>query len=157
MSLIGSFDGTISQRLTHFEIDLRSIAGHTGVPSRRDNPIGHGWKGAPEVVALCSIGNGTSPLQGRVLLLAIAVHPSRFTSLDASANTTDDADEMFFYREDGLCRFYDVKPNGSLGSPILAGMVIRRARRIQVSIPTIVECGLSGRVVGRLRPQVKSA
>ena len=33
----------------------------------------------------------------------------------------DVADEMFFYRDDGLFRYYNVKSNGSLGVPILAG------------------------------------
>ncbi len=33
----------------------------------------------------------------------------------------DAADEMFFYRDDGLFRFYNVKPNGDVGAPILAG------------------------------------
>jgi hypothetical protein len=31
------------------------------------------------------------------------------------------ADEMFFYRDDGLFRFYDINPDGSLGSPLVAG------------------------------------
>ena len=31
------------------------------------------------------------------------------------------ADEMFFYREDGLFRFYDVDVTGDLGSPLLEG------------------------------------
>ena len=30
-------------------------------------------------------------------------------------------DEMFFYRDDGLFRYYNVSSDGSLGSPILAG------------------------------------
>ncbi|HET9259029.1 MAG TPA: trypsin-like serine protease [Acidimicrobiia bacterium] len=30
-------------------------------------------------------------------------------------------DEMFFYRSDGLFRYYDVRNNGSVGQPILAG------------------------------------
>jgi hypothetical protein len=28
---------------------------------------------------------------------------------------------MFFYRDDGLFRYYNVKPDGSLGTPLLAG------------------------------------
>ncbi len=32
-----------------------------------------------------------------------------------------DGDEMFFYREDGLYRYYDIRPNGRLGAPILSG------------------------------------
>jgi hypothetical protein len=28
---------------------------------------------------------------------------------------------MFFYRDDGLFRYYDIKPNGSIGSPLVAG------------------------------------
>ena len=42
----------------------------------------------------------------------ITVKPSR---------VGDSNDEMFFYRDDGLFRFYDVKPTGHVGSPILAG------------------------------------
>ena len=34
---------------------------------------------------------------------------------------TGPGDEMFFYREDGLFRYYDVRNDGSLGQPILAG------------------------------------
>ena len=33
----------------------------------------------------------------------------------------DGQDEMFFYRDDGLFRYYDIRPNGTLGSPILQG------------------------------------
>jgi len=33
----------------------------------------------------------------------------------------DGADEMFFYRDDGLFRYYDIKPDGQVGTPILAG------------------------------------
>ncbi|HJS71783.1 MAG TPA: hypothetical protein VJ858_03570, partial [Acidimicrobiia bacterium] len=33
----------------------------------------------------------------------------------------DGQDEMFFYRDDGLFRYYNVRPNGSLPSPTLAG------------------------------------
>ena len=33
----------------------------------------------------------------------------------------DGQDEMFFYRDDGLFRYYNVGSDGSLGSPILAG------------------------------------
>jgi glucose/arabinose dehydrogenase len=36
-------------------------------------------------------------------------------------NTAPDGDEMFFYRDDGLYRYYNIRPNGTLGSPILAG------------------------------------
>ncbi len=30
-------------------------------------------------------------------------------------------DQIFFYRNDGLYRYYDIKPNGTIGSPINAG------------------------------------
>ena len=33
----------------------------------------------------------------------------------------DSADEMFFYREDGLYRYYNVSANGNVGSPVRAG------------------------------------
>jgi hypothetical protein len=33
----------------------------------------------------------------------------------------DGQDEMFFYREDGLFRFYHVNSDGSLPQPLLAG------------------------------------
>jgi hypothetical protein len=39
----------------------------------------------------------------------------------ASAAEPDPADEMLFYREDGLYRFYDIRPDASLPSPIRAG------------------------------------
>ena len=45
-------------------------------------------------------------------LLTLAAPPS------ASA---DDNDELFFYRTDGLFRYYDVRPNGDVGTPILQG------------------------------------
>ena len=45
-------------------------------------------------------------------------------SLQAIASGAND--EMFFYRDDGLFRYYNIKPNGTLGSPILAGVVTRR-------------------------------
>jgi hypothetical protein len=31
------------------------------------------------------------------------------------------ADEIFFYREDGLFRYYDIKPDAALGSPLAGG------------------------------------
>ncbi|HJQ78189.1 MAG TPA: hypothetical protein VJ948_13155, partial [Acidimicrobiia bacterium] len=37
------------------------------------------------------------------------------------AASGDGADEMFFYRDDGLFRYYDINPNGTIGSPILSG------------------------------------
>ena len=39
----------------------------------------------------------------------------------ASASHYEAADEMFFYRDDGLFRYYNINPTGSIGSPILAG------------------------------------
>ena len=33
----------------------------------------------------------------------------------------DANDEMFFYRKDGLFRYYNISPNGQVGTPILAG------------------------------------
>jgi hypothetical protein len=30
-------------------------------------------------------------------------------------------DEMFFYRADGLYRYYNINPNGTIGSPLQAG------------------------------------
>ena len=33
----------------------------------------------------------------------------------------DGQDEMFFYRDDGLFRYYNINPNGTIGAPILAG------------------------------------
>ncbi len=40
-----------------------------------------------------------------------------YVGVDAIRNN----DEMFFYREDGLFRFYDVGLDGTVGSPLLAG------------------------------------
>jgi hypothetical protein len=39
----------------------------------------------------------------------------------AGADGEDVADEMFFYREDGLYRYYDIRPDGSLPAPIHGG------------------------------------
>ncbi|HSM44555.1 MAG TPA: PQQ-dependent sugar dehydrogenase, partial [Acidimicrobiia bacterium] len=36
-------------------------------------------------------------------------------------NAVPDGDEIFFYRDDGLYRFYDIRPDGTLPSPIRAG------------------------------------
>jgi hypothetical protein len=33
----------------------------------------------------------------------------------------DGQDEMFFYRKDGLFRYYNIKATGSLGTPMQAG------------------------------------
>jgi hypothetical protein len=42
--------------------------------------------------------------------------------IDKILNPPGDAnDEMFFYRSDGLFRYYNVKPDGNVGTPILAG------------------------------------
>jgi hypothetical protein len=43
---------------------------------------------------------------------------SAITAVDLDG---DRQDEMFFYREDGLYRYYHVRPNGTLPSPLLAG------------------------------------
>jgi hypothetical protein len=66
-----------------------------------------------------------SSLTSRVLRLALMV--IGFFSLGvaaaqaASAAEPDPADEMLFYREDGLYRFYDIRSDASLPSPIRAG------------------------------------
>jgi len=44
-----------------------------------------------------------------------------FSAVAASADPPDPADEIIFYRDDGLYRYYDIKPSGHVGSPILAG------------------------------------
>jgi hypothetical protein len=41
--------------------------------------------------------------------------------LIAGAADPTKADEMFFYRDDGLFRFYKTTPDGSLGAPLVAG------------------------------------
>ena len=38
-----------------------------------------------------------------------------------ATNPGDPADEMFFYRDDGLFRYYNINPSGTLSSPILQG------------------------------------
>ena len=43
------------------------------------------------------------------------------TARPALAGGADPEDEILFYREDGLFRYYDIQPNGSLPSPTLAG------------------------------------
>jgi hypothetical protein len=52
---------------------------------------------------------------GGLFALAILTAPS------ASAGLPDPSDEMFFYREDGLFRFYDVRSDGGLPGAILGG------------------------------------
>ena len=39
----------------------------------------------------------------------------------AVADHVEPADELLFYRDDGLFRFYDVRSDGVLGSPVLSG------------------------------------
>jgi uncharacterized protein YegP (UPF0339 family) len=57
------------------------------------------------------------------LLLGVAV----FTAMSliwanpAEAAGDDPADEVLFYREDGLFRYYDIKPDGGLPQPMVAG------------------------------------
>ncbi len=40
---------------------------------------------------------------------------------EARADSPDPEDEVLFYREDGLYRYYDIRPDGSLPSPIVGG------------------------------------
>jgi hypothetical protein len=63
-----------------------------------------------------------SSITKRLLLVAlVATCLMPVTSVPASATHGDSADEMFFYRDDGLFRYYNVQPDGNVGSPILAG------------------------------------
>jgi secreted trypsin-like serine protease len=52
---------------------------------------------------------------------SVGPHLSWINGFLGVAGSPDSNDEMFFYRDDGLYRYYNIKPNGSLGSPILAG------------------------------------
>ena len=55
-----------------------------------------------------------------VIVLTVAVLPLGGSRATAAAG--DDADEMFFYRDDdGLFRYYDVRPDGTLGSRLSGG------------------------------------
>ena len=59
---------------------------------------------------------------GRCLIavvLAAAMVP--VVASPAIATHGDSADEMFFYRDDGLFRYYNVDAIGNVGKPILAG------------------------------------
>ena len=58
---------------------------------------------------------------GFLLVVALAVAMVPMVSSPAEAASGDAADEMFFYRDDGLFRYYNISPDGSLGKPILAG------------------------------------
>jgi len=44
-----------------------------------------------------------------------------FSSAVVGVSPGRGGDEMFFYRSDGLYRYYDIRPDGSLGSPIRGG------------------------------------
>ena len=50
------------------------------------------------------------------------VYTPGWTSITAVDLDGDGQDELLFYRNDGLYRFYDVRPNGVVGSPIKAGV-----------------------------------
>jgi hypothetical protein len=54
-------------------------------------------------------------------ILAGSGYTTGWSSITAVDLDGDGQDEMFFYRDDGLFRYYNVKPSGSVGSPILAG------------------------------------
>ena len=58
---------------------------------------------------------------GFLLVVALAVAMVPMVSSPAEAASGDAADEMFFYRDDGLFRYYNISPDGSLGKPMLAG------------------------------------
>lgn len=57
----------------------------------------------------------------RVVTLAGALAGFMALALPGLANDGDNADEILFYREDGLYRYYDIRPNGSIPSPLRAG------------------------------------
>jgi hypothetical protein len=44
-----------------------------------------------------------------------------FSSRAVGVGLANSNDELFFYRDDGLFRFYDIRPDGTLPSPMLAG------------------------------------
>jgi hypothetical protein len=54
-----------------------------------------------------------------VVVLAVAMVP--VVASPAVATHGDSPDEMFFYRDDGLFRYYNVDSKGNVGKPILAG------------------------------------
>jgi hypothetical protein len=57
----------------------------------------------------------------RAPILAGDGYTKDWTSITAIDLDGDGQDEMFFYRDDGLFRFYNVKPTDEIGKPILAG------------------------------------
>jgi hypothetical protein len=78
------------------------------------------------VARLCVVrGDHISPwvLRGFVLGTLIGAFGIGMVVAASSAVAAepDPADEMLFYREDGLYRYYDIGPDGRLPSPILAG------------------------------------
>jgi len=64
-------------------------------------------------------------LPRRVLFLLLVASAfmavAAFTAPEARADGADPEDEVLFYREDGLYRYYDIRSDGSLPRPIVGG------------------------------------
>jgi hypothetical protein len=54
-------------------------------------------------------------------MLAGSGYTSGWDQITAVDVDGDGQDEMFFYRKDGLFRYYNIKATGSLGTPMQAG------------------------------------
>jgi glucose/arabinose dehydrogenase len=70
------------------------------------------WRGRFPTSLVSSFGVGGD---GEMYVVSLGGSVWRITS------AVPDGDEMFFYRDDGLYRYYDIRPNGTLPSPILGG------------------------------------
>ena len=73
------------------------------------------------------VGIGTDTRGGSLYVTVVFVGRGNSTAADpivtgtAPRGTPGAGDEMFFYRNDGLYSFYDVKSNGSLGAKLSSG------------------------------------
>jgi hypothetical protein len=67
------------------------------------------------------VGSGCSSAFYDTVAQAIGPHLSWISSFYSTAVMPGPGDEMFFYRDDGLFRFYDVRNDGTLSKPIRAG------------------------------------
>ncbi len=121
-----SFDGfkhmTLQYRKgilpTSWRIWCENIARHSNSQMPNCGPIHSLW--------MDSAGHRANILNPKFCFVAIGAHVDSSgwwaTQLFGThGKPCVQKDEIFFYRGDGLFRFYEVKPNGTLGSPIQAG------------------------------------
>ena len=73
------------------------------------------WPGFRRVLADRKVWRAVALAMLVCLTLLVSPTPS------AVADHLEPADELLFYRDDGLFRFYDVRSDAVLGSPVLSG------------------------------------